>query len=171
MLAITNTDEFVNAWNIMGPVEESSNIPAVVINTHGYHEYLIGKKLFIDAGVISNLEDKSITSLILYGCNAGHLDYATSNPAYHFAQKVNGGVVLAADGTADCFTINYNYYFTRNDPSFKRELVGGKRGDQGWIMYNESKGLVTTSKSIGECVQLSWMVTMTTLAYYGMKGR
>ena len=77
-------------WNSMGSVSGTNvNIGTVIINTHANKDglYLDNGNVIISSNDISNLDSKSVGRLIIYGCNAGHLDHKESNPAAGFAKN------------------------------------------------------------------------------------
>jgi len=91
---VINADEFKKAWNGMGTVDgKKVYIAAVVINTHANSNSLafsaspIKDEQWFNASDISGLDDKNVGKLMIYGCNAGHLDNKENNPASQFAKK------------------------------------------------------------------------------------
>lgn len=118
LIGIANGDEFVEAWNSMGIVKDSDgnvigtcDIDNVIINTHANPMKLIVDNTNKSSAISSvsksaeektlsnSLDNKSIKgNVIIYGCNAGHLNYQDSVGSV-IASKTNGAPVLASDGT------------------------------------------------------------------------
>ena len=94
---MSDQDSFEDAWNQIGIDDNGDevNVDAVVINTHA-NPYVIGfGKAETDSYssidiTTANFQTKTMKSLILYGCNTGHLDYSEDNVASQFARLVNG---------------------------------------------------------------------------------
>lgn len=93
---------------------------------------------------IQNLNSQDVKELVLYGCNAGHMDYQNTNPAAQFAQRVNGGQVLASDGTVYSTPSGRTDYDSRADDTFNRYLRNGDRDNLGWVEYTYENGQVQT---------------------------
>jgi RHS repeat-associated protein len=164
---ITSANQFMADWNSMGSVSGTNvNIGTVIINTHANKDglYLDNGNVIISSNDISNLDSKSVGRLIIYGCNAGHLDHKESNPAAGFAKKLDGAQVLASDGTVYagrrilCIAGSYAYS-SKNDKAFKTQLTGGStRSNDGWIIYQYKDNEVKTSESIGKKLTLTQML-------------
>lgn len=102
LTAVTNATELTDAWNSMGTTLDGKkvDIKAVVINTHANTVELgFGNGNTMSADDISALDKKTMGALMIYGCNAGHLDHKEDNPAAQFAKRIGGGLLLASDGT------------------------------------------------------------------------
>ena len=152
--SISSKKELSNYWNSMG---KNDKISTVIINTHanpnaiGFDESASNNMSTSD---IKQLEDKHIKNLILYGCNAGHYDYKDVNVASIFTEKVNGGKVLAGDGTVYAYrwglAIAGSYaYRPSNDETF-RKYRKSERGNMGWLLYKNNKGKVSASPLYNE---------------------
>ena len=165
LCTLSSTDQFVSAWNSMNQKE------IVFINSHG------GPTLIADGGEgefdfrYSNfgcLNRKPVQVLILLGCNCGHYDYANSNMAKGFRNKITGSVV-AADGSVDSTPLingiigqaSFKAVFSN---VFKGYVIraGGDpmRGPKGWLIYTTS-GAVNTfgSKTIKASTLISYLIT------------
>jgi len=100
--SVSNKSELSNAWNSIGLTTGGNAVSAVLIDSHASAQCLgfgESRAPSMSTSDISKLENKDIDKLILFGCNAGHLDYQNTNPAASLTRKVNGGLVLASDGT------------------------------------------------------------------------
>ncbi len=103
--------------------------------------------------------------LFLSGCNAGHQDYKYTNLAYYLAQKVNGGKVIACDGT-DYHRSGYNTgveeYTSRDDDTWedwRDDAKSTRKTNEGWIVYQKDIiGKTRISKSIGKSLTLTDML-------------
>ena len=146
LIPITNDQQLKDGWNAMGTENgEKVDIDTVVINTHADpYELSYGKnsndKFSVDDAYA--LDDKSMDQLILYGCNAGHRDYADENIANAFSHKVNNAPVMASDGTV--YGKNWDDTYTpTNDEEFQdwAEKAGnGGRDNEGWQIYQQVDG-------------------------------
>jgi RHS repeat-associated protein len=137
LILLTSADDLTNGWNGMGTRAngDACSIDYVIINTHGDPAGLYGGNdpFTFTTGNIAALDDKSMKGLVLYGCNAGNLDYWGTNPAQAFARKVNGAPVIASDGTV--YGKNgAGEYGSRND-NFFQALSPSGRDNRGWVMY------------------------------------
>ena len=164
LIPITNDQGLRDGWNAMGTENgERVDIDTVVINTHA-NPYVLGY------GNNSNdqfstddayaLQDKTMDELILYGCNAGHRDYADENIANAFSHRVNGAPVMASDGTV-YGQHSDDTYEPRNDDSFQRwaEQAGnGGRDNEGWQVYQQVDGrTVVTNTGIKRATIIAMM--------------
>lgn len=166
--SVSNPDELKDSWNMMGLTSEGNNITAVVMDTHGSPYGLSfgdrdndketdTNERFTNSQ-ISSLGSKNIDKLILLGCNTGHLDYREDNPAALFSQKVNGGRVLASDGTV--YTQipalgwllgvggDYSYSSVRDTKFdlYSKTRNGSRYHDnEGWFIFQYSNGKVNIS--------------------------
>jgi len=133
-------------WNNMGFDASGNkvNIDAVIIDTHAGPDELTNNIIWkLKASDIATFESKNMGVMMLFGCNAGHLDYKDTNIASAFANKVNGAPVYAADGTVyhakEYGLFGHVSYEARADDEFKelREKVdpGSKRKSGGWVIY------------------------------------
>ena len=165
LVPITNNQELTDAWNAMG-IENGNtvDIDAVVINTHasGKNERLSygdNSEDKFTATEIQALDNKDVGTLVLYGCNAGHLDHVSSNPAAEFSKKVNGAPVVASDGTVvSCLTFfnqTKRNYKSVADSGFTKALTNGTRKNEGWIVYKYEDGNVKISDSQGKKLNLT----------------
>ncbi len=161
--SVNSANEFTKYWNSM----DDNKISAVIIDTHANYEGLYNDNgdTLISSSDISSLENKKIDKLILYGCNAGHLDHEKDNPAAQFAQKVSGSPVIASDGTVKngpqriIGLFGAYAYKSVNNTAFKRQITNGsKRDNKGWIKYQYTGGKITTSASLGKNLTLTQML-------------
>jgi RHS repeat-associated protein len=145
LIELNSEADLTNGWNSMGTntAGDTVSIDAVIINTHANPEALNGSFGYFDASDIAALDNKDVGTLILYGCNAGHLNYQGTNPASQFAEKVNGAPVLASDGTVYS---NWNIwglipmkYSSKNDDTFRKWRnkadPSSTRDNKGWVVY------------------------------------
>jgi len=165
-----NKDDLVNGWNTMG---SSDIIDFVGITTHGDSTGLsFGEgSVALGSSDIVKLDHKNVETVFLSGCNAGHLDYIGSNPASEFARIINGGRVIASDGT-DFVTRNETTqklsYASVNDEAFENFTpdiipdIGSygphtptHRNNEGWLIYSYIGGHITTSPSLGDVLTFS----------------
>lgn len=146
MIPISNKQDLTNGWNGMGTVNgQQVDIDTVVIDSHASPNSLgFGNGSSMTARDIQNLNSRDVKELVLYGCNAGHMDYQNTNPAAQFAQRVNGAQVLASDGTVYSSPSGRTDYASRADNTFKRYLQNGRRDNMGWIEYRYENGQVRT---------------------------
>jgi len=158
LIPITSEEDLVNGWNGMGTIEDADgnentvSIDYVIINTHGSPSGLAGEDAggnwwCLDNGEIVSLDEKNITkNLVIYGCNAGHLDYKGSNPATRFAEKTVGTTVVASDGTV-YGKRGGGFYPSKGDEEFHklRKMVTPHeyRDNEGWVMYRYNGKQVT----------------------------
>jgi len=169
---INSKTDLKKAWDKMG--KENGNavsIDAVVINTHANPTALEGKDAngkwwSFDISMINNLHSKDVGEggMILYGCNAGHIDYKNSNVANAFAKKTKGAPVLAADGTVRSGgkilgLFGERTYTPLNEKQFKRlrgiANPGSTRDNQGWTVYQFDIDNKQTSVSGGKGKKLT----------------
>ena len=80
LIPISSANDLSTEWDSM-----QGTIDAVVINTHANPNNL---SFSFGDTEINALQDKEIGALILYGCNAGHLDSSSTNVASIFARKL-----------------------------------------------------------------------------------
>lgn len=162
--SVNSSDELANSWNSIGSTD-SGNVSLVVINTHAKKDKLSLGNGNMYSNDITSLENKNIDKLILYGCNAGHLDNVNDNPAANFSKKVNGGLVLASDGTVYGGTppilwmLGYSVFTSKGDESFNNQRASGSnRDNQGWLLYQYQAGSIVTSGSLGYEFSLTEMI-------------
>lgn len=164
LIPITNDQELTDGWNAMGSVNgERVDIDTVVINTHA-NPYVLGYGNNSNDSFSTDdayaLQDKTMDELILYGCNAGHRDYADENIANAFSHKVNNAPVMASDGTV-YGQHSDDTYEPRNDNSFQRwaEQAGnGGRDNEGWQIYQQVDGrTVVTNTGIKRATVIAMM--------------
>lgn len=150
MIPINNNDDLTAGWNGMGTVNgQPVDIDTVVIDSHanpyglGYN----GSDDFFGAQDIRNLDQKDVKELVLYGCNAGHMDYSDTNPAAEFARRVDGAQVIASDGTVYSNPNGHSAqnYASRADEHFHGYNRYGDRDNQGWIEYRYVDGEIQTT--------------------------
>jgi len=125
----------------------------VVVDTHAYpYGLLYGDSSddLLDVDDVQNLDDKDIDTIVLTGCNAGHLDYKDDNMAATFATKYEDTFVVASDGTvlSENFGLDYKFVsFTQK--AFKERLRYGDRENKGWHIYYSIGGNQSISPSLG----------------------
>ena len=137
---------------MMGKAVGGKDISAVVIDTHAGpddlyfgdidHDGYDDKNEYMYTDQIAKLGNKNIDNLILLGCNAGHLDYKYTNVAAAFSKKVNGGCVLASDGTVFAqYPLLLSWgtysYTSVNDETFYGNCLGPRAHEGNWIPDNE----------------------------------
>lgn len=167
MIQVDSKEDFENGWNNMGTIQDadgnetSVEIDHIVIDMHsGPKDIGTNSDWKVSLNEIDKFESKEIKgNVVLLGCNAGHLDYKSDNVASHFAQKVNGALVIASDGTVyhrsgTTMSIGKNgikistpngYLASKNDRDFARELCYDENRDNaGWIVYRYNGSAVTT---------------------------
>lgn len=155
MIPLTNAADFEKKWNAMGNENgEIVSVDTVIIESHGDPYGISGNKNFsMNTGDIRNLQNKDMDNLILEGCNVGHLDHVNENVASEFARKTNGAPVLAADGTVyygmGWFGIQFpwtkSWYDPRGDQYYENwRPDGSTRESQGWVVYRDDNGTITT---------------------------
>ena len=167
---VTNGQELMDGWNAMGTENgQPVDIDTVVINTHADPYNLgFGKDEFgnsrgvLPVSSVSDLQDQSMDQVILYGCNAGHIDYENENMANAFSHKVNDAPVMASDGTVysnphGWWKLDYSYE-PRNDSKpgpFNdfQDWAGAAgnegRDNEGWQIYQQVDGrTVRTSTGV-----------------------
>ena len=146
---VKDDNDFRNAWNSMS----TGKISCVTINMHGNSTSLAfvadpktdGDRL--SNSEILKLNNKKIDNLLLYACNAGHLDNPISNPAAILSSKISGGKVLASDGTVYLGGWNANTYEAKNDLEFQNQPKYSNRDNMGWVMYQKGKTKILDSEN------------------------
>lgn len=128
MIPVASVDDFTNGWEAMG--EENGkdvDIEYVEIYTHSNPNTLIfvngtyteainisGKNSRGDnIPKVSDLPDKDINELNIYGCNAGNYltyFYEGNNIAAEFSKKTQGGVTYAYDGNVAFGTPKWKFW-------------------------------------------------------------
>ena len=164
LIEVSSNDEFGEAWNYSMGMEdgEEVSIDAVSIFLHGNTEQLQYKRSIskeddrLSGDVIQGLDEKDMNILVIYGCNAGNLDYADTNPASEFSKRVNGAPVLASDGTVYIFKWwqdpDYNKRISRDDFIYKKS--SGDRANKGWIIYQYTDGEVKITMEFGQIIYI-----------------
>lgn len=150
------SDDLANGWNGMGTVtdEDGNNrtvsIDYVIINTHADPTKLVGQDAesnwwYFNEDDIAALDNKEVKqNVLLYGCNAGHLDYKESNPAANFAAKAGNALLIASDGTVSMKDSD-GFYNLKADASFAYWTKhSAERDNKGWIVYQDNGKKVTT---------------------------
>lgn len=142
-----NNKEFENAWNSIGTAYDGKNVRAAVVFNHGSP----GGIESIENPQIQKLEIKNIDNLLLMNCNAGHLDHIGNNLTSYFAEKINGGKVMASDGTLlSGLNQKYHsgkgeqYWSSLNDENFERHIPDSKKW---WFFHRNNKGFIIYQKS------------------------
>jgi RHS repeat-associated protein len=167
LIELNKKSDLTDGWNNMGTNSAGDSVPidTVIINTHADPTALAGFGNF-DSSDIAALDNQNVGSLILYGCNAGHLDYNNTNPASQFAQKVNYATVLASDGTVysnwNIFGLIAMKYTPKNDSHFKdwrnKADPTSTRGHEGWVAYQYVDGQIITTTELGYGLKLKQML-------------
>ena len=145
---ITSKSDFDRAWGKMGRVHggrgAQKKIDVVVINLHG-NPYFVQ---YIDHSIAKG---KTIDTLFLLSCNAGHQDYKYSNPAYKLYSQNTIRQLIACDGThyrkINLFKTKVTLQVKGNS-TFKSYLRYGDRKSKGFVVYGGSKSNLCVS-SIG----------------------
>jgi len=128
----------------------------VVVDTHAYpygFDYGKNSKDELDAYDVQGLGDKDIDSIVLLGCNAGHLDYKDDNMAATFATKYEDTLVVASDGTVKPYDFGLDYWYEScydKENVFKDWLLYGDRDNKGWHIYYSIGGNQSVSPSLGK---------------------
>ena len=144
LIPVQNAQQLRDGWNGMGTVDgRSVDIDTVVINTHANPERLgFGNGNSFSRRDAMALQDKEMEQLVLYGCNAGHLDYQDRNIAEAFSHRTSGAPVMASDGTV--YGMNSDETYTpRSDEEFQywADRAGnGGRSNEGWQIYRQVDG-------------------------------
>lgn len=162
LIPITDNQAMIDGWNGMGTVDgRTVDIDTVVINSHA-NPYGLGgntNAFDFDTGDIANLDNQSMEQLILYGCNAGHLDYQDENVANAFSQRVDGAPVLASDGSVSMRGAD-GRYGSLDSPAFYDwvDLAGsGRTVNEGWHVYQQVDGetvVISTGMFAATVVQM-----------------
>lgn len=163
LIKITDNAGLTNGWNAMGSVNGITvEIDAVVINTHAAPTALAFGGNSDDEFTINEiqaLDEKEMGALILYGCNAGHMDYLTNNIAAEFSRKINGAPTLASDGTVYSHWQNISYaYGSVNDRIFQSETRYSGRDNNGWIIYQATDNIIKVFDSLGKALSTTQML-------------
>lgn len=166
LIPINSNQDLRNGWNAMGTENgQQVDIDTVVINSHANPRVLgyEGSKDYFTTGDISQLDNKNMDNLVLYGCNAGHADYSDDNVAASFSRKVNGAPVMASDGTVSpnltFFNITKRSYSSKGDKHYKDWLPeNSKRKNNGWMIYQYENGQVNTEVLKDKKMNLTDMV-------------
>lgn len=161
LIKLTDNDSFTDSWNAMGTENgKKVDIDAVVINSHANPHVLAGGNFSIDASDVANLDNKDVGMLTLYGCNAGHADYADENMAAAFARKVNGAPVLASDGTvysgSSFLNLTNRNYSSKADEHF-RNWAESDRDNRGWLVYQYDGNSVEITEDYGKKYSITEM--------------
>jgi len=158
LIEVTDNQSFMDGWNNMGTENgQPVDIDMVVVDTHadpyGF-DYGKNSKDELDAYDVQGLGDKDIDTIVLLGCNAGHLDYEDDNMAATFATKYEDTLVVASDGTVEPYDygIDYGYESLDDDEKkhFKKWLLYGDRENKGWHIYYSIGGYQSVSPSLGK---------------------
>lgn len=126
---VNSSSEFITEWNA------SSSKGIIVVNCHG------APTTMLDLGIedVNALDNLSCDCLILLGCNLGHYDFEWSNIAFAFSRKINGGVVVASDGTVySLLDLGYQRFRSKNDKTYKGYCTDTTRANKGWVLYRKS---------------------------------
>lgn len=176
LVPVTSNDSLTTAWNAMGTENgETVDIDCVVINTHA-NPYGLGygdnSDDFFTAADVSNMDDKDVGALVLYGCNAGHADHADDNIASAFSEKVNDAPVIASDGTVSNQTGGAHSYKSKDDSTFRKYCDGiytdswapinwivnwaTCRDNYGWLIYQN--GELVPDYDLGRKMNITEMI-------------
>jgi hypothetical protein len=133
------------------------SIEAVVFNTHATPSHLRSDNPYfkIDSSYVSKLGKKNIKSMILLGCNAGHLDHS-NNIASCFAKKFgNITSIMASDGTVSSRSF-WGSYNSKNDETFQQyRPSNSRRNNSGWIIYKSN----IIYKGFGKSLRMKQMLS------------
>ena len=172
--AVSNAQELTDAWNSMGKENNQSvTIDTVIINTHANKTSLgFGNGNWVESEDISKLDNKHMENLILYGCNAGHLDNAKENPAAQFSKKTYNSPVIASDGTVYGRFI-FGNYFSMNNKSFKNQSITNRKKNKGWTIYRSNNiGVPQVIKSYKRLMSLNKMINaLNSSNFYSVKNK
>ena len=150
LIITDNEKQFLDGWNAMGTEDgKKVNISAVIINGHSD-----GKDLQnVD---VNKLKGKTIDTVLLLNCNAGHLDHIYDSPMAKIIHNNNTGSVIAADGSVhfknkgwfkDTKRTEYSIAKSRNeDQAFVDLLLDPEkeiyRNPVGFIKYTLYEGVL-----------------------------
>lgn len=159
LVEINSEEEFIAEWNSMG--EENGNlyhIATVEIHMHGNHKYMGESEEEISYVTPYTLkmkvQEKNVDCVVLLGCNVGNIDYPGSNIAANIAKKINGGKVVASDGTVYWAYAGVafldSYYQSIPDDAFIDDAVNKTRENQGWLVYQYINNRIEISESKGK---------------------
>lgn len=171
LIPVTSSSDFENGWNNMG-VENGENVDVdtVVLDFHANPDVMGSgggdDAWYIDKANVAFLQDKDVDNLILLGCNAGHNNHQDDNIASAFAKRVKGAPVIASDGTVysglTLFNLTDKSYHSKGDHSFRKWRdkadPNDKRGNDGWMVYQEDNGNVTAKKVGDKKMTVSEMI-------------
>ncbi|MCR5795278.1 MAG: DUF6531 domain-containing protein [Solobacterium sp.] len=164
LIPITNDRELTDGWNAMGTENgQPVDIDTVVINTHA-NPYVLGYGNNSNDQFSVNdayaLDNKSMDELILYGCNAGHRDYADENIANAFSHRTNNAPVMASDGTV-YGQYSDDTYVPTNDEEFQywaEQAGNGGRDNEGWQVYQQVDGrTVVTNTGVDKATVITML--------------
>lgn len=133
------------------------NITAVEIHMHGDHAYM-GESdgtAYITPYILRwKIEEKNIGCVVLLGCNVGNIDYSASNIAANFARKINGGKVIASDGTVNWSFRDWGFlqihYTSEYDKYFVFDAMDKTRDNEGWLVYQYVDKKIIVSEGQGK---------------------
>jgi len=163
--SISNSYEFKNSWDMIGKTKNGGNVLAVVISSHGSPEVLSTETSILIWNIqIPSLDKKDINRLVITGCDTGHLDRQSSNIASSFAKMINGGVVVASDGTVGSSLydgINHKTYSSEPEyPLGYHSANGSARDNVGWVIYQNIFGKVRVTKGFGKELTMPGMFSI-----------
>ena len=169
LVPVTNRRELTDGWNEMGTVNGNRvDIDTVVINTHADPRELgFGNGNRFTRRNAMALDEKEMENLILYGCNAGHLDYQQDNIAAAFSRRTNGAPVMASDGTVYGMNSDETYRPEADDAfrSWADRAGNGDRGNEGWQIYRQVDGqTVVTSTGMYAATVVAMLDTLRSMA-------
>ena len=131
--SVYTNKQFNNDWNMI-----TGDVQAMVVNTHGDPSGIGGESMWLSSSEISQMNAKNIGNLILLGCNVGHLNYIPTNPAAAFLGIINGGNVMASDGTV---LGKKSIFESQGDKSYFAWQDGfaiSTRPNNGWVIYSQT---------------------------------
>lgn len=134
-VTLNETSDFVKFWNNDSKWGRRN---VVCLNMHGTPIDVGSADATVDMDIatIKNLKYRIFDVLIIYACNCGHQDWATSNIAWAFT-KVTRALIVAADGTVVPGGTGKEFYgLCITNSEFRRWCpAGSKRNAIGWMVY------------------------------------
>ena len=136
-ISMTNvhfSDAFRDGWGAMG---SNGDINGVIINVHGGPNRIAtcdGQRIYV-----SDLEQQTMSWLLLLSCNTGHLD-VENNVATQFARYLVNGPVISADGYHQRFAppaLPFIHNSVVDGRAFKHfaELANNSREPLGFVLF------------------------------------
>lgn len=157
MIEVECEQDFVDGWNGMGKYDgELYNILLVDITMHGGAMWLgeYDKTIYVTTNTIhSKVQQKKIERVLFVSCDVGNIDYSTTNIAANIAKKIDGGIVIASDGTVEFSTPGFGapyYYKSICDGYFHEDSINHTRNNEGWLLYRYENDSIFVSEGKGK---------------------